>query len=324
MTEGMSEFQVQTSAIRLVTNNRIQDNNNFPNFQAQVHGPNGEQPVDLAAPTQAIAEDLRIPPSRERVAQVVAEEQRTYWNPRDPRRSLRVLLRAAARKLYPDPGSDILKVFPHALLVDVFTRGRIEDSLSFESAEAKPYNIDDCVRRICGSGGPDELGRFARIFATLVHIEREQDIFQFFEREVDDTGFPFQVRMGDDCESGSLCPKSASESFSPTGWNFLTCQYFGNTQWMAFLPYFDSRPENSHQTFEKQRIMPWYDCHLRTIGGTSSTTASSDGGISAPGGGHSDVSRVFIYDGHHEFDGLNQVSQRNLDYLPKLNLSNTM
>jgi hypothetical protein len=158
----------------------------------------------------------------------------------------------------------------------------------------------------------------------LVHIRQEQDIFQFFEREVDDTGFPFQVRMSDDCESGSLTSKSASESFSPTGWDSLTCEQFGNAQWMAFLPYFDSRPENSHQTFEKRRIMPWYDCHLRTVGATLSTTASSDGGISAPGGGHSDVSRVFIYDGHHKFDGLNQVSQRNLDYLPKLNISNTM
>jgi len=234
-------------------------------------------------------------------------------------KGLDAVLRAAANRLYSTCRNTDLPVYPHSLLVEVLTRTRIEKSLSFDLTGAQSYSIDECVTRICGTGGPDELGRFSHVFATLILCKLEQHIFQFFESEVDNSGFPFRFKQGDDGVSGCLRPKSTPHlSNFPARWSAHQCEQFVNTQWGVFLPIFDSRPENSHQTFAKKTIMPWYDCHTRANGTTSSTEASSGGGMPAPGGANSDVSRVIIYDGHHRFGGLEQVSQIILGSVPNL------
>lgn len=289
-----------------VTYKRFQDNG-IPTVR--LHLPNDE----LSTGTQVAIGPPQMeytPPTRQRVAQVVAECEEIM------RQGVKIqvgdILRVASAKLYDSDGSTGTRpesLFPHALLAEVLTEDRITRSLDSESDKPKygAYAINDCVSRIRGTTNSDQLGDFARVFATLLLCRKEQDIFQFFQKGLDDKEFPFHT--GYNKEYGipcSLCPNTQIEDVSdfPAGWESAQCESFVMTQCKVFLPCFE---HGKHHTFQKEVIMPWYDYHLPRTGSWPSTLSSSDGGTSAPGGANSEVSRVIIHDGHHRFTGLDQV-----------------
>ncbi|GAB1316368.1 hypothetical protein MFIFM68171_06578 [Madurella fahalii] len=271
------------------------DQNEGPTVRVQA--PSGEQgPASLWHSSARPPLLVYTPPSRQRVAEVIAEceASNTYQEGESP---VGALLRAASKQLYWDGTTDRHKtIFPHALLVEALTRERIQASLRFDSPEAGDYSCDDCFGRIRGDGGQDELGKFARIFAVLLLCNIPQHIFGFFNNDLNDDAFPFKV--------GSTGIRSKvwnrNEPDFDLGWTSQCCESFVNTQWRVFLPFF----KEGHQKFEGDTIMPWHDYHFRETGGTSSTATSTDGGMSGPGGGFSVVSRVVIHDGHYSFDGL--------------------
>lgn len=272
-----------------------------------IHGPDGE----LVHARQTIASPPRPtyePPSRQRVAEVVAKCEKDLINEDlNGESEVGVILREASKQLYWDDTIDQTKtIFPHALLVEVFTKERIERSLSSDPAACGGYSIDECVRRIRGNGEPDLLGRFARIFATLLLCNRDTALFQFFEKDLDDSAFPFQLGPSYGRGRGSINTRSMPESDPnfPERWSSRHCEVFIDVQWRVFLPCF----EEGYHKFQSAIMMPWYDYHLRATGSSSSTLNSVDGSMNAPGGGHSDVSRVVIHDGHHKFVGLRQVN----------------
>jgi hypothetical protein len=219
------------------------------------------------------------------------------------------LLRAASRELglYWDGTTDSNKTFfPHGLLVEVLTKDRIHSSLSFASEEARGYINGECYRRIRGSGAPNELGEYARVFAVLLLCDVPQDIFKFFnsESKMSDEAFPFKIgEDGDSIRSKSWSPDIPD--FQPASWTAQFCESFASQQWRVFLPCFNDTEE--HQTLDGDTVMPWHDYHLRASG---SSTTSTGRGTDAPAGGNSVVSRVFIHDGHWSFDGLNPVSDQ--------------
>jgi len=214
-----------------------------------------------------------------------------------------ILLRAASRELYWDGITDRHKtIFTHGLLAEVFTKSRVLSSLCFESAESRGYSPDRCFCLIRGGGQPNELGEFGRVFALLLLCNMPQHIFRFFAHGLCDKAFPFT----EGTEDGTIRSKTldGSKEDLQLGWTSQCCESFVTQQYRIFLPYFSE----GHQRFEKDTIMPWYDYHTRTTGSTSSTSASTAGGGSAPSGGHSDVSRVAIHDGYHNFNTVRGVS----------------
>ncbi|KAK0643153.1 kinase-like domain-containing protein [Cercophora newfieldiana] len=78
---------------------------------------------------------------------------------------------------------------------------------------------------------------------------------------------------------------------------------------MVFLPSFTDSKELYHQEFDSDTVMPWHECPLLQMDGSTSWTATStDGGAGMLSGGHSFVSRVIIHDGHYKFRGIPQPS----------------
>ncbi|KAK1829012.1 kinase-like domain-containing protein [Podospora conica] len=197
-------------------------------------------------------------------------------------------------------------IFPHVLLATTLTRTRVERSLREALQSSNRYGIDECCARICGVDAL-QLGPFARIFAHLLICNLEKHIFEFFDKGLDDKAFPFRLvttkkNPGRFQTELTIHPNIPSWDQGNAG--FLRdlkpseCDSFIKEQWRVFLPKF----ENEHQQFEEQQIMPWYKYDARELEGSSSTmdstNTSSTGGI---GGGHSDVSKVAIHDGHHAF-----------------------
>ncbi|KAK3296416.1 kinase-like domain-containing protein [Chaetomium fimeti] len=266
------------------------------------------------------------PPSRERIAEVVeAWETKLKNDPKCPKRGsfVGVLLRAASRELelYWDGTTDSNKTFfPHGLLVEVLTEDRIHASLCFDSEEAKGYTPEECYRRIRGSGVPNELGEYARVFTVLLLCDMPQDIFEFFNSKynINDDAFPFKLgKDGSSIRSKSW--RADIPNFQPP-WTSQYYESFASQQWRVFLPCFKDTEE--HQNFDGDTVMPWHDYHPPVNSGSS--TSSSYRGTDAPAGGNSVVSRVFIHDGHWSFDSLNPVpgDQRVVTFAVKKLVSN--
>ena len=254
-----------------------------------------------------------IPPSREDIAKAVETCELERNNSSDPPNGespVGVLLRAASENLglFSDGNQDPSKTFfPHGLLVEVLTKDRIGSSLSFPSRGAEGYTLDECYRRIRGSGEPNELGEYARIFTVLLLCDRPEDIFKFFNSEckINDKAFPFErTKKGGSIRSKSWGANTDIPDFRP-GWPTRLCESFTTQQWRVFLPCFKDTEEN--QNFDGDTIMPWHDYHVQARG---SSTASTVYGMNAPAGGNSVVNRVFIHDGHWNFHGLNPVSDQ--------------
>ncbi|KAK5656069.1 hypothetical protein OQA88_5208 [Cercophora sp. LCS_1] len=158
----------------------------------------------------------------------------------------------------------------------------------------------ESLERICGTvgGGSGKLGEYARVFVVLLLCDVPNSIFGFFRNGLSDKAFPF--RQGS--EDGSLRPSSVCntpERDFQLEWSDQCCDSFLTQQWRVLLPSFTGSVE--HQDLEADTFMPWHDYHFRASGSSSTATA---GGTNAPAGGHSEVSRVFIHDGHWSFDGL--------------------
>ena len=263
--------------------------------------PSGEKTQVLTAPAHPEAASY-TPPSQDDIAKVVKEcERNNSCKSEHGGNPVGALLRAASIKLglYSDGGNPNKTFFTHGLLVEVLTKDRISSSLHLDSKEAK----EECYRRILGSGKPNELGEYARIFAVLLLCNQPEDIFKFFNSEsnMNDEAFPFKVgKLGDNIRSKSW--GAEIPDFRP-GWATILCESFVTQQWRVFLPCFKKTEED--QIFGADTIMPWYNYQVQARG---SSNASTDGGVDAPGGGNSVVNRVYIHDGHWNFDGLNPVS----------------
>ncbi|KAK4243195.1 kinase-like domain-containing protein [Corynascus novoguineensis] len=282
-------------------------NQQYGDITVTVHDPSGEvTPVRQHLVEAAPKTSSYMPPSRERIAEVVKECETTLKKrPKCPRGESFVgaLLRAASRalELYWDGTTESNKTFfPHALLVEVLTKDRIQSSLDFSLEAAKSYTPEECYRRIRGSGAPNELGEYARVFTVLLLCDVPRDIFEFFSSEpkMSDEAFPF--KLGKD--GGSIRSKSWGASipdFQPA-WTSQCCESFASQQWRVFLPCF--KDTEAHHNFDGDTIMPWHDYHVPKGG---SSTSSTYRGTDAPAGGNSVVSRVFIHDGHWSFNGLN-------------------
>lgn len=280
-----------------------------------VQAPSGEEtlarqhlvPVVIATPEA----QSYTPPSQKRIAKVVESCETELKNrPKCPTRgsSAGALLRAASRalELYWDGTTDSNKTFfPHGLLVEVLTKDRIHSTLYVASEVVEGYTLEQCYQRIRGSGAPNELGEYARVFAVLLLCDVPQDIFQFFNSEpkISDEAFPFKLgKDGDSIRSKSW--GANIPDFQPA-WTPQCCESFASQQWRVFLPCFKDTEE--HQKFDGDMVMPWHDYYVRASG---SSTTSTGRGTNALGGGNSVVSRVFIHDGHWSFDGLNPVSDQ--------------
>ncbi len=276
----------------------------------RVHGPSGDETparLPLEAPVALEAVSYK-PPSRDHIAKVVEACETELNNSSDSPNGespVGALLRDASEKLglYSDGNNRNKTYFPHGLLVEVLTKDRIASSLFSPSKEAKGYTLDECYRRIRGSGEPNELGEYARIFAVLLLCDVPEDIFKFFNPElrINDAAFPFERAK----KSGSIRSRSWGADipdFRP-GWKTTLCESFTTQQWRVFLPRFTDTEE--HLNFDGDTIMPWHDYHVQARG---SSTASTGGGMDAPAGGNSVVNRVFIHDDHWSFHGLNPVS----------------
>ena len=231
-----------------------------------------------------------------------------------------VLLRDASEKLYKGAvNSSDKSIFPHALLAEVLTQDRVLSSLSFKSPNEKilGYSGNDCLKRICGDVKSDRLGPFARVFAVLLLCDSPQDVFLFFDHNLCDKDYPFEITNDD-----SIRPKSGGNAklglkliqgkhitSNELDWRKLVYDSFTNYQLAVFLPSFsDESDKASHQEFTADTIMPWHECILEQMSGnTSYTTDSTSGGAGAIRGGHGSVRRVIIHDGHYSFRGIPQV-----------------
>ncbi|GAB1315706.1 Kinase-like domain-containing protein [Madurella fahalii] len=266
--------------------------------EIQIHGPDGQQ-------IEKHRQRRYTPPSRERVAEVVQECETAIQREKheDGESPLGALLWAASEKLYGDASTDRHKsIFPHALLVEVLTEARVRLGVG-NFYKARNYSLDECLTWICGDRQTDKirLGRFVRVFTVLLLCDRPHDIFTFFDKDVSDKDFPFDV--GSRTIRSKSWGQNEDKGFH-LNWARGLCQTFVLFQWSVFLPYFSD--DHGHQEFEEETVMPWHDYHPQRDGDTSLASGSTDGGSSALGGGHSVVSRVVIHDGHYNFSVIKQ------------------
>lgn len=294
----------------------------LPKFQLEIDAPEGEpegERVELRKGPEY------TPPSRDDVAKFV-EEFETKFDKGEIKVGqgeflTGVLLREAAEQLY-DPEDASTKtttnksIFPHALLALVLTDTRVLSSLCLNSTQTKlgRYSADYCLEKICGDRTSDKLGEFARVFTVLLLCEVPLDIRHFFDNDIKDKDFPFEVKGR----------KLRSRAWDTVGgkqpkleWTGMQYDSFWSYQWKVFLPYFSE--ELPHQIFEASVVMPWHVCPVHVpndsivTSGTATSTNEEAGTLS---GGHSFVSRVIIHDGHYRFHGIPQVSttESSLDY----------
>ncbi|KAK4110317.1 kinase-like protein [Canariomyces notabilis] len=283
----------------------LQPNGMGENPIIRIQGPDDEEIL----PTSPPASPPRVaysPPSQERVAQVVKECEAIIRAQAKPNSNpVGLLLRKASKALYLDGTTESHKtIIPHALLAEVLTKERISLSLCLGKRARQDYSPAECVRLIRGGGGSDELGEFARVFAVLLLCGRPNDIFRFFDNKLNDKAFPFVEGEDDDSIRSRDWDKSIPDC--ELGWPPDCRDSFLNSQWRVFLPCF----KNEHQTFTKSTMMPWHNYHTPRATGSmaSSSSTSTNGETDAPGGGHSDVFRVCIHEGHYRFDGLNAAT----------------
>ena len=246
-----------------------------------------------------------MPPPRARVIETVQE-----CNPRitdaDRENVVGVLLRDASAELYTGSNTNGRTIFPHALLAEVLTPARVLSSLP---SDGRPpgYSDEECLRRICGTEGPDKLGPFAHVFAVLLLCDKPRDIFMFFAKGVEDMDFPFEITAKD----MRIRPEHGKKEIYRTdlNWPRTTYDLYYSFQWAVFLPCFsDSSQEIPHQEFPEDTIMPWHILPPQVKDNITGTTISASGATGALRGGHSSVRRVIIHDGHYDLRDIPQVS----------------
>jgi hypothetical protein len=187
---------------------------------------------------------------------------------------------------------------PRGFLEQILTPKTVLDALRERSRiRQRPSvtedNLQQYVSKICpGNSINDAQPRFYKIFAILILIDREDDIFDFLEMGPCDADLPLKVVPVLGSAFGDLRRSNEPDFKLPSfkNWRSNALEHFDQRQWSVVSPFLAKSKTGQVRFYQldAKDILPW-------------TAKDKD---QRRKGGYSEVQKVRIHKNHHNFEDL--------------------